>query len=57
MGNGKVGLVIGIVAMVTGLVLIMVFIHSDRAGLGGAGLIVLGAMLTAISFDDRSGDR
>ena len=56
MAEGKVGLIIGVVAMVTGLVLIMAFIHSDRAGLGGAGLIVLGAMLTAISFDDRSGD-
>lgn len=39
----------------SGVVLVLLFSHSDGATLGGVGLIVLGALVAAISFDDRTG--
>lgn len=43
------------VAIVAGLALILILHRSDGATLGGVGLVVLGALVAAISFDDRTG--
>lgn len=56
MADGGIGVPIGLFIMLAGLVLIIAFTSSDGAALGGAGLIVVGGMVTAISFDDRTDD-
>ncbi len=50
------GLVFGVLAMVAGLVLVLTFTESNLPALGGAGLIVIGALCVAINFDDRTAD-
>lgn len=56
MTDGGVGVKVGGVAMFAGLLLIVILNTSDFAALGGGGLMVLGALIAAISFDDRSDD-
>lgn len=40
--------------MAVGIVLILLSTHRDAFALGGAALVVVGALCTAISFDDRT---
>lgn len=44
------------VAIAAGFALIVIMHSSDGATLGGVGLVVLGALIAAISFDDRTGE-
>lgn len=54
MGEPGFGFWFGTVAMAIGMVLILASTHSDAFALGGAALVVVGALTTAISFDDRT---
>ena len=54
MPDGGVWTVLGLVAMVAGFVMILTFTQSDAWALGGAGLVVVGALCAAICFDDRT---
>lgn len=56
MGEPGFGFWFGTVSMVLGLVLILASTNSDAFALGGAALLVVGALTTAISFDDRTED-
>ena len=49
------GIWVGLLFMVTGLVLALVFTERDAFALGGAGLIVAGALAVAISYEDNTG--
>lgn len=44
------------VMIVAGFALVLILHRNDGATLGGVGLIVLGALVAAISFDDRTGE-
>ncbi len=48
------GLVFGVLAMIAGLVMVLTFTETNGLALGGAGLIVVGALCVAINFDDRT---
>jgi len=48
------GIWVGVVFMVAGLVFALVFTERDAFALGGAGLIVAGALSIAISFEDNT---
>lgn len=54
MGDPGFGFWFGAVAMAMGIVLILASTHSDAFALGGAALVVVGSLCTAISFDDRT---
>lgn len=49
--------VFGFLSFVVGFALIFAVGESDGFALGGAGLIVLGAVCAAVSFDDRTGQK
>ncbi len=55
MNDRHPGVWIGVVFMVSGLVLALIFTRRDAFALGGAGLIVAGALAIAISFEDNAG--
>jgi predicted cobalt transporter CbtA len=48
------GLRIAAAAMAAGLVVLFVFRGSNLMTLAGVGLIVVGALLAAVTFDDRT---
>lgn len=54
MSDRHPGIWVGVAFMVAGLVLALVFTRRDAFALGGAGLIVAGALAVAISVEDNS---
>ena len=54
MGETGFGFWFGAVAMTIGIAMILASTHSDALALGGAALVVVGSLCTAISFDDRT---
>lgn len=56
MNDRHLGVWFGVAAMVTGLILALIFTRRDAFALGGAGLIVAGALAVAISFEDNAHD-
>ena len=54
MKDGHLGIWVGVVLLFAGLVLALVFTKSDAFALGGAGLIVAGALAIAISYEDTT---
>ena len=56
MRDRNVGIWVGAVFIVVGLVFALLITDKDAFALGGAGLIVIGALAVATSFDDVSGE-
>lgn len=56
MGERHPGVWVGVVLMAVGLFMALVLTQRDAFALGGAGLIVAGALAVAISFEDIADD-
>lgn len=56
MGEGRVGLGVwvGIACMIAGLIMALVLTRRDAFALGGAGLMVAGALAIVTSLEDSS---
>ncbi len=54
MNDRHPGIWVGLVAMLTGLAFVLLVTDSDAFALGGAGLIVVGALAIAVSIEDSS---
>ncbi len=52
MGERHVGFWLGFAAVIAGLVMVLFLTDRDVFALGGCGLVVVGAMMMAISFED-----
>lgn len=54
MNDRHPGVWVGVVFMTAGLILALIFTERDAFALGGAGLIVAGALAIAVSFEEKT---